>query len=441
MAQEETLKAPWRGLLHLLWRAPLFALPFAAFFGTLAGARWPVYVQAYEFSLVFSYCISFSYWALDHLVLPRLRATDTRRRQSAPWMRLLPYMATGLFGSGLAAVIIHLTLAPGFLGSGQAVASLVMFSLLFTVLGTSLAYAIRSYRQAIERARAEQEMAMARRIQRGFLLSQFPAMPRLEVHALNVSSREVSGDFYDVVPAGDDAFLLAIADVAGKGVPAALLSSMLQASLRTQANTVRSTAQIVGTINVMIERSTAPEQFATLFVARVDESRLQMSYCNAGHNYPIVFRRDGSQVALDRGGTVVGIVDGVAYEEGTIALEPGDRVLFYTDGISEAEDPRGDLYGEERLYALLRSLPGDLSARAALERVLAGVRGHLAGAEAGDDMTLMLMRVLEDEVAPASKAAAAARSVRAAGPGSLDVPPMGSARAAAPRPTTTRTRP
>src|SRR5262249_18368757 len=127
-----------------------------------------------------------------------------------------------------------------------------MFTVLFSILFSAIAYAYFYYQKSLERARAEQELSLARRIQRSFLLSQFPPMPRLELHAVNTSSKEVGGDFYDYVPAGDGTFLLAVADVSGKGVPAALLTSMLQASLRTQAGTVSSVASILGNVNHLV---------------------------------------------------------------------------------------------------------------------------------------------------------------------------------------------
>jgi sigma-B regulation protein RsbU (phosphoserine phosphatase) len=222
-------------------------------------------------------------------------------------------------------------------------------------------------------------------------------MPRLEVHAVNVSSKEVSGDFYDVVPAGERAFLLAIADVAGKGVPAALLSSMLQASLRTQAHTHASVATILENINSLVYRSTAVNQFATFFLARIEEDAMRVTFSNAGHNFPILFRRDGSRVTLERGGTVVGILEAARFEEEAVELRPGDRVVLYTDGVNEAENEAGELYGDERLTALVAALPRELSAREVTERILEGVRDHLAGLEAGDDMTVLVLRVLEQQ--------------------------------------------
>jgi sigma-B regulation protein RsbU (phosphoserine phosphatase) len=193
-------------------------------------------------------------------------------------------------------------------------------------------------------------------------------------------------------------FLLAIADVAGKGVPAALLSSMLQASLRTQAHQVPSAAAILGNINTLVYRSTSVHQFATFFLARVEEDRMRLAYSNAGHNYPIVFRQDGRIETLEKGGTVVGILESAAFEEEEIALQPGDRLVFYTDGISEAANAKGELFGEDRLCRLVTGLPADLTARETTERILDDVRGFLDGVEAGDDMTVMVLRVLGDGV-------------------------------------------
>jgi sigma-B regulation protein RsbU (phosphoserine phosphatase) len=164
-------------------------------------------------------------------------------------------------------------------------------------------------------ARIEEELNLARSIQSRFLLSSFPSMGRLEVHAVNTPSRQVGGDFYDVVPLGDDAYYLAIADVSGKGVPAALLTSMLQASLRTQAESERRVSGILGNINHLISSSTSVEQFATFFLARIDGRNFRMEFSNAGHNHPVVCRKSGEQEFLVRGGLILGMFEGVRYEE------------------------------------------------------------------------------------------------------------------------------
>jgi Stage II sporulation protein E (SpoIIE) len=383
-----------QSLLRLLWRQPLLAVPFAIFFGTIWGSNARSILVAYKMSLVFSFTIGLFIWATEYLVLPRLRSDGDRTRQALT--QAASYVGASISGSCVAAWIVNRWVMPGFIGSVRSLAVFAMFTLLFCALFMAISYAMSFFRETVERAKSEQELTLARRIQRSFLLSSFPAMPRLEVHAINVSSKQVGGDFYDVVPAGEDAFLLAIADVAGKGVPAALLSSMLQASLRTQAAGTPSVGQILRNINHLVYRSTTPEQFATFFLARVEESTLRFSYSNAGHNYPLVFRA-GTRTPLVHGGTVVGFLADAEFAEDAMTLAPGDRVVFYTDGISEASRDGMDMYGEDRLAALVAGLDPLLSARDVTERILASVREYLGDREAGDDMTVMVLRVLEHD--------------------------------------------
>jgi len=256
-------------------------------------------------------------------------------------------------------------------------------------------------RDRVEVARLEEEMRVARQIQRSFLVHEFPVMERFEVHALNIPSKEVGGDLYDLVPTGDGGFVLAVADVAGKGVPAALLSSMLQASLRTQATSIASVAEILRNINSLVYRGTAVHQFATFFLARLDRHG-HMMFCNAGHNYPVVARRGGQQVLLECGGLVLGVMEGVDYEEEGIQLETGDWIVLYTDGISEAVNAEGEQFGDEAVRELIASLPRDLSARQIADRILATIEAFAGSLEVRDDMTLMVVRVVEPDPAPVS---------------------------------------
>ena len=395
MTETKPRRSPWRDLLQLLWRQPLISIPFAIFFGTMNGTTLEAYVVSYELSLYFAFAIGLALWTLEHFVLPRFPQLDDDTSRNRMLLQYAVYAVTCLIAAFTASLAIRATILPQFMGSAQTMLMVGMFTLLFTALFMGVTTAVVYYRKALERAKAEEELHLARRIQRSFLISQFPSMPKLEVHAVNVSSKEVSGDFYDVVPAGENAFLLAIADVAGKGVPAALLSSMLQASLRTQATSIPSVGTILRNINALVYRSTAVNQFATFFLARVDEGALRLAYSNAGHNYPVVFRAGGEQITLERGGTVVGILESAEFEEDHLTLLPGDRVLFYTDGINEAANARGELFGEERLYRLVAGLPAGLPASEVTERVLEGVRQFLDGTEPGDDMTVMVLRVLE----------------------------------------------
>lgn len=387
---------PWGPtLLRMLWLLPVSAVPFAIFFGTVTGGTWTGYVMAYRVSLVFAGIIMVAIECVTRFLMPFLE-----RRLSGPhgmpvWIAVLAYMSVSVISSMVAAVVVNGTIVPGMLGSMRALLVTGMYAVLFSALVTGIAFSWVFYKESLRRARSEQELEMARRIQRSFLITQFPESPRLEIHALNRSSREVSGDFYDVVPSGESSFLVAVADVSGKGVPAALLTSMLQASLRTQAAGAVPVGTILSNVNGLVVGTAPAHQFATFFLARVDESRLTLEYSNAGHNPPLLVRRDGTVRTLETGGTVVGFLPGVTYEQETLTLVPGDRLVIYSDGVTEAEAADREQYGEERLQALLAALPAALNAQEIIERVLADVDRHLGGLDAGDDITLLVLRVTE----------------------------------------------
>ncbi|HTM58388.1 MAG TPA: SpoIIE family protein phosphatase [Candidatus Udaeobacter sp.] len=267
-------------------------------------------------------------------------------------------------------------------------------------------------RERVEVARLEEEMSLARRIQRAQLISDFPLIPGCEVHALSIPSKQVGGDFYDVVPVGDGSYLLAIADVSGKGVPAALLSSMLQASLRTQAGSVHALPDVLRNINTLLYRSSESHQFATFFLARIECHPPRLTFSNAGHNWPVLVRGGVAPQFLDRGGPLLGVFDNAKFEQGMVALTAGDCVVLYTDGISEAANAADEQFGDERLVELVRALPRDLEAREVADRILEGLRGFLGPVEPQDDMTLLVLRTLGP--IPAMTSGEPAREVAAA---------------------------
>lgn len=261
-------------------------------------------------------------------------------------------------------------------------------------------------RDRLQVARLEEELHLAQQIQRTFLRSEFPAMPRCEVHAINISSRQVGGDYYDVVPCEDGSFLVAIADVAGKGVPAALMSSMLQAALRTHSRSTEPVSTILRNINALVYRSTAVHQFATFFLARVDATGRHLTFSNAGHNWPALVRRDGTTLFLERGGLLLGVLEDIQLEHESVELKPGDVLVLFTDGISEAANGDGDLFGEQRVAEIVRELERPLDARTITARLLDEVEAHLGAEEAQDDRTLLVLRVHDsaDDDLPASPA-------------------------------------
>jgi len=404
--------SPAKELLFSLLTGWIWAIPFALFFSLVMGG-FRQFLGVYQVSVVFAYCNMLTNWAARNFIVPALhRKTPAATTNPARLLAdVLTYLASAIVGSMTAAMIIHTFLFPGFLGSLRAVGSVAAFTLLFAVLFVGLSYAYHFYKDALLRARSEEELNLARRIQRSFLLSQFPSRPGIEVHALNVSSKQVSGDFYDVVPAGERAFLLCVADVSGKGVPAALLGSMLQASLRTQAPIATSVGSMVMNVNHMLCQGVANGQFATMFLGRVDEATMSLSYVNAGHNHPVLLRANGMRELLDKGGPMVGILDGIPFEEAQVALAPGDRIVVYTDGLSEAMDARMEMYGDDRIADFAAALPVDQSARESIDAIMAGISTFLDGEEPQDDMTLMVLRVL-GKPAPAQPGLAALPGAR-----------------------------
>jgi serine phosphatase RsbU (regulator of sigma subunit) len=393
-------KAPLRDLLDVLWMAPLMGLPFAGFFMLVSGSPLRLFKDFWLISSIFAYATNLAVWATKHWVQPRIER-QFEGNPRGPFVIAGAFVCASLLSVIVAGTLISTTIAPGMFANARAAVLLLVYTLLFGALFVGISLALNLYRRSLERAGSERELALARRIQRSFLLSEFPRRPRLDVHAVNVSSKEVSGDFYDVVATPGDGVLLAIADVSGKGVPAALLSSMLQASLRTQAGGVASPAAMMKIINTLACQRDTTGQFATFFLASIHEPTMTLRFTNAGHNYPVLLRDGGERVLLECGGLVVGMMEAATYDEESLVLRPGDRLVLYTDGVTEAANAAGEMYGEDRLYERLAALPAGAGAEQIVNVVLEGVRAFLAGVEAGDDITVMALRVLPT-TAPAS---------------------------------------
>jgi sigma-B regulation protein RsbU (phosphoserine phosphatase) len=250
---------------------------------------------------------------------------------------------------------------------------------------------IRLYIEEVARQKIEEELSVARDIQRRLLPSRVPNLEGFEVARLNIASAQVSGDYYDFVDMEQSCGLV-IADVSGKGLPASLLASNLQASIRALATHQSEPAAIFSAVNTTLYESTDPERFATAFLACLDPSDGAIRYANAGHNYPILRRADGRIEELARGATPLGAFPGIEYEESRVRLEPGDVLVLYTDGVTETEDASGKQFGEDGLERLINDCNG-CSAETIVERIRAAVDLHGEGS-AGDDMTLIVVRRL-----------------------------------------------
>lgn len=250
---------------------------------------------------------------------------------------------------------------------------------------------------ALANERLTLELTTARAIQMRLLPGAQPQVPGFEVTGASVPSREIGGDYYDFLVQGDDAIGIAIGDVSGKGMPAALLMSNLQASLHGQVLHRGTVASVVQRVNDLMVRSTDPHMFATFFYGVLETATGRFTCTNAGHNPPLVLRRDGSLERLTTGGLLLGMVGDMIYQQDTVELAPGEVIVLYTDGITEAvlpgadeEDPEA-MFGEERLCEVIRR-SSHLPASGIQDAILAAVADHTRGVAQSDDITLVVIR-------------------------------------------------
>jgi phosphoserine phosphatase RsbU/P len=239
--------------------------------------------------------------------------------------------------------------------------------------------------------RQEREIEEARAIQLGFLPKEIPQIAGYEIACAWQPARVVGGDYYDVFAFGGDTLGLCIADVAGKGMPAALLMSNLQAAVRGLASPSLSPETLCERLNALICRSIASDRFITFFYAHLDGSSRQLRYANAGHNAPIIAHRDGTHDRLAEGGGVLGIFQSQNYVMGTETLLPGDRLLLFTDGVAEACSADGEEFGDARLIRLLGE-NRNASSEELQKTILDSVRDFCNG-NWQDDATLIAIAV------------------------------------------------
>lgn len=244
-------------------------------------------------------------------------------------------------------------------------------------------------REARAQAARERELATARDVQQSLIPREFPAIRNCEIAASWRPAHEVSGDYFDVLPFGEARAALCIGDVMGKGVSAGLLMSNLQALVKAFASDDVSPNELCGRINTMLCRQDAAGKFVTFFYGLLDTDRGLLRYTNAGHNPPLLVRRDGGVVRLERGGPVLGVFPDGVYEQGEVAFARGDRLLLFTDGITEASDASGEEFGEARLLDLARQHKSATAEE--LRKAVIRAVTEFAGGEFQDDATLMIV--------------------------------------------------
>ncbi len=237
----------------------------------------------------------------------------------------------------------------------------------------------------------EHEIAEARAIQEGFLPKEIPQLAGYEIAAAWQSARVVGGDYFDVLPFDGEMCGLCIADVAGKGLPAALLMSNLQAAVRGLASPSLAPEELCSRLNALLCRNIASDRFVTLFYAQLDGLSRQLRYVSAGHNPPFVVRRDGSHERLRQGGIVLGVFANQTFKSDVTRLQSGDRLVLYTDGVTEACNSDDEEFGEDRL---LRVLQENASSPAVeiQKKILQSVANFSRGTWQ-DDATLLVVAV------------------------------------------------
>ena len=248
-----------------------------------------------------------------------------------------------------------------------------------------------------DRVVMKRDLQIAKEIQAWLLPASPPQVPGLEIAFATRPANTVAGDYYDVFSrpsssAPGEAFLIAIADVAGKSVPAAMLMATFQASLRTLAITAGSLSELVGRMNAYAcTNSQNGRRFTTTFLAEYDPASRSLIYVNAGHNAPILRRQTGAIERLQAGGIPLGIQENAAYESGTVTLQSGDWLVVFTDGVIEAENDRAEEYGEVRLLTMLHANVA-VAPPMLLDAIMLDLDRFVGNAPQHDDVTLMLLR-------------------------------------------------
>lgn len=245
--------------------------------------------------------------------------------------------------------------------------------------------------ERLERERMERELELATEIQQRFQPSAPPIMEGYEFQGISFSCYEIGGDYYDFVPRHDGRMLVALGDVSGKGTAAALLMSSLHAAIHAQVSAKTPLDEAITSVNQYLTQNTPANRFVTLFAAELHPESGAIRYINAGHNPPLIARLDGSVSQLESGGFPLGLMDGAEFEMGETRLEPGESLVVYSDGVSEANNMADEEFGMERLISVVRN---NIKASAAgmRDKVESALSAFTQTAPANDDITLVIVK-------------------------------------------------
>lgn len=245
--------------------------------------------------------------------------------------------------------------------------------------------------ERLERERMERELELATEIQQRFQPSGPPELSGYQFQGISFSCYEIGGDYYDFIERHDGKMMIALGDVSGKGTAAALLMSSLHAAIHAQVSAKSSLEQTVSSVNQYLAENTPANRFVTLFAAELDPTNGSLKYINAGHNPPLIGRLNGGIEQLSSGGFPLGIIPTAEFELGEMILQPGESLVIYSDGVSEANNLNGDEFGLDRLASVIQNNLRS-SAAGLRDKVESALSAFTQTAPANDDITLVIVK-------------------------------------------------
>ena len=246
--------------------------------------------------------------------------------------------------------------------------------------------------QSLEKERFEKELALAAAIQQKIIPESLPMIGGYQIAGINIPSREVGGDYYDCIDIGEGKYALIMADVAGKGISAALLVNTLNAALYSYLEFNLPLTELADKLNKLIYKSSPPDKYITFFIAVLDAKSGTLNIVNAGHNPALLLRKDGRLEQIEAGGIGLGMLDlGLPYSGQSLKIEKGDKLFLYTDGIPEAMNLNDEEYSDERMIDFFKK-HSDQNPQEFIRRMVEDVKNYVGEAEQSDDITSMILK-------------------------------------------------
>ncbi len=265
-------------------------------------------------------------------------------------------------------------------------------------LGSTVVTALensRLFQEELEKKKLESELDIAKQIQRKLLPDVLPTLPGFDIAGMNISSKQVGGDYYDVIPLPNNVAHVAIADVSGKGMPASLLMANVQAALRVLVPLQLHLPDMIARLNDIVYTNTSADKFVTFFGAHVHATERKIEFTNAGHNPPLLCKTNGDIIELCDGGLILGVMESmIPYKQGCVVMEKGDVLLMFTDGVNEAMDEDNKEFGDGRLKGVLCD-HAHLSSNEILNVIVRDIKQHAGKAPQSDDITLLVIKAVE----------------------------------------------